>query len=213
MLRILVVSLLACTALYAQPREKDDRPWPKTVEEALDVLERDMADEDKRMLATLRPSCLITMHFGWGMGLRNGLPIWGNEPLMKDARANHADDVSGIIMARFCERLFSRLPEEYRNRVTAFNRLLEQTKPTISGETTFESALREWNIRLRVRASELKREKSELFQIRIKGENAAMKVPPDLFRQKSIAEFLDSEGLKLGLIYYEGDVLWIDGSR
>jgi len=168
-----------------------------------------MPATEKVKIATLRPSCFIMLHFGLGMELRNGLPIWGNDALLKDAKADHPDEVSGIIMARYQRRLYERLPSDYRARIEAFEVILNRTSPAIARETTMAAVVEIWNSRFREALSGTEAPKV-MFEMRITGSAAKMKAPPDLFHQKSVADFLDQEGVRFGLIYFEGDVLKID---
>lgn len=71
---------------------------------------------------------MVAYHFGWGMGLRNALPIWGNEALIEDSGEKQPDEISGIIMERVRGKLHDALPEEEKKRIQAFMNFVKSEK-------------------------------------------------------------------------------------
>ena len=54
------------------------------------------------------PDDMIQFHHGWGMGLRNGLGLWGDSKVAQAFRklgVSHADYMSGILMNAFWQRV------------------------------------------------------------------------------------------------------------
>lgn len=92
----------------AKKRQKavpsSDHPeWPKTVEEAERQILSEMSEQDKQTLLEMPRENLPMLHFGWGMGIRNGLGLWGpNQALLRDCSKGHpwvdADSASWVIM-------------------------------------------------------------------------------------------------------------------
>jgi len=72
---------------------------PGTVKEAVAHLVEKMSEKDKEALRNMTQDSLIDFHFGWGMGIRNSLGLWGgNTQLLEDTGAMDADDASVIII-------------------------------------------------------------------------------------------------------------------
>ncbi len=83
-----------------------EKSWAKTVKEAVAQILSKMSDTDKATVKNKKKEDLIKYHRGWGMGIRNDLGLWqGNEALMKDAKAQHPDDASMVIIEAVWEEL------------------------------------------------------------------------------------------------------------
>lgn len=102
---------------------------PATLDEAVNSLVAQLSAQDKAKLRSTAEGDLIQFHHGWGMGIRNGLGLWGeNQPLLEScaAAANtrksfgnaalilpnvpiHPDTASGIIIHSVWQTLQSTL--------------------------------------------------------------------------------------------------------
>ncbi len=83
--------------------------WPRTLEDAVDRILRDSDAKQKALVASKKRKDLIEFHFSWGMGIRNGLGLWGgNRALLLSACGGspcHPDDASMKIIEAVWERL------------------------------------------------------------------------------------------------------------
>ncbi|MFO0941417.1 MAG: DUF6794 domain-containing protein [Pirellulales bacterium] len=75
--------------------------WPRTVDQAVDRLMRDLSEDDKRRIAAEAPD---VDWYSLGQSIRNGFGLWqGNEELLSSCGTNDdpyaADHASGIIIA------------------------------------------------------------------------------------------------------------------
>lgn len=83
-----------------------ERRLPRTVEEAVALIIKDMSEKDKQTLRSKKKDELIMYHLGWGTGIRNSFGLWGgNRALMKDTGADHPDDASMVIIEAVWEKL------------------------------------------------------------------------------------------------------------
>src|SRR5262245_40518534 len=102
------------------------RPLPQTLDEAVDYLLAGM-DEDGRstLLGIHDPRELGQVHFGWGMGIRNGFGLWVSNPELCKALGDvHPDTMSTTIIRAVWLRLrhASAIPgrtNEFRTRIVA----------------------------------------------------------------------------------------------
>ena len=82
-----------------QAHEKQSKPWPKTVKEAVAQILSEVTEKDKETVRNTKKEDLIKFHHGWGTGIRNDMGLWqGNKDLMKDTKASHPDDASMVII-------------------------------------------------------------------------------------------------------------------
>ena len=94
---------------------------PRTLDEAMKKLAASMAEEDKKKLKESDPSDMGSLHFGLGMGLRNGWRLWGGSRIhyfLLSRGISHPDNMSSVIMESFVKFLRGddyRLPEEKEN--------------------------------------------------------------------------------------------------
>jgi hypothetical protein len=80
--------------------------WPKTVEEAVDRLLRDLKEEDRQRVRDTPEDGLIRFHHGWGTGIRNAYGLWrGNRELLASCGGGHPDDASMVIIRAVWRRL------------------------------------------------------------------------------------------------------------
>ncbi len=83
-----------------------DSNYPKTVEEAADVVLNNMTNDEKKHLKDAKRESLIHFHFSLGTTIRNKLGLWsGNEVLLKSSGCEHPDDCSMKIIERVWEKI------------------------------------------------------------------------------------------------------------
>ena len=86
-------------ANFKQSDEKQGKSWPKTVKEAVTRVLSEMSEKDKEAVRNTKKEDFNKFHHGWGTGIRNDMGLWqGNAELLKDAKANHPDDASMVII-------------------------------------------------------------------------------------------------------------------
>lgn len=84
----------------------DRESWPKTVDEAADLILAEMSEENKTLVRETSRERLIRFHFTWGLGIRNAFGLWrGNHELLDSCGCSHADECSTRIMERVWDRL------------------------------------------------------------------------------------------------------------
>ncbi|OGV72383.1 MAG: hypothetical protein A3K19_16300 [Lentisphaerae bacterium RIFOXYB12_FULL_65_16] len=74
------------------------QPKAKTVAEAVTWLESVLPDDDLKKLAGMDEDDLVQLDLGLGAYIRNDLPVWHNEPLLKDAGVCHESGASQAII-------------------------------------------------------------------------------------------------------------------
>ena len=83
-----------------------DSNYPKTVEEAADVVLDNLTNDEKKHLQDTKRESLIHYHFSLGNEIRNKLGLWhGNEALIKSSNCDHPDDCSMKIIVRAWEKI------------------------------------------------------------------------------------------------------------
>ena len=89
--------------------ERQRKAWPASLDAAVGILLREMDDESRERIRGMKREELISFHMGWGMGIRNGFGLWGdNEALLLSAcggKRCHPDDASMKIIEAVWERL------------------------------------------------------------------------------------------------------------
>jgi len=93
-------------------RVEEEVPFPSTYGEAVTFLLNGLTGEDKDLLRATPKNDLIKLHFGWGMGIRNDLGLWGRNKKLLQSCANHVgqkeihpDDASMILIEGVWEKL------------------------------------------------------------------------------------------------------------
>ena len=84
--------------------------YPKTIEEAVDILISSMPEGDREKLINMPEEDLINLHFGWGDRIRNAFGLWeGNEELLKacGSESGNPDGASMVIIRAAWKRLRS----------------------------------------------------------------------------------------------------------
>ena len=91
---------------HAPTNLQRERPWPKTLNEAVEILISELSSTDKETIKAMKKEDLIRFHFGWGTRIRNEFGLWaGNTALLKSCNASHPDDASGVIIESVWKRL------------------------------------------------------------------------------------------------------------
>lgn len=99
-----------------------DKAHPRTVLDAIDLLEAGLSERDKQ---TLCMTGVAGAHHSLGRNIRNGWDLWDPEtPIVRQTKADfgvdHADDISGLILgglhARLCGETFDFEAEAQRYR-------------------------------------------------------------------------------------------------
>jgi hypothetical protein len=81
----------------AQPKAE---AWPRTYDEAVARLLKELSDEDKTLLRAIPKDHLIMFHMGWGMGIRNSFGMWaGNKELVVSCAIHEHPDQRDDLLA------------------------------------------------------------------------------------------------------------------
>lgn len=79
---------------------------PRTVEEAVNQILKEMSETDKETIRNKKKGELIMYHHGWGTAIRNSFGLWGNnQALLEDTGKNHPDGASMVIIEAVWEKL------------------------------------------------------------------------------------------------------------
>ena len=94
--------------------------YPKSVEEAVDILIDKLSIREKYQIAKMTQDDLAGLHFSLGLGIRNEFGLWaGNKDLLESCTSLvgqeiiHPDDASALII----KELWKKLRETYTLRV------------------------------------------------------------------------------------------------
>jgi len=94
--------------------------YPKSVEEAVDLLIDRLSIREKYQIAKMTQDDLTGLHFSLGLGIRNEFGLWaGNKDLLESCASLvgqeiiHPDDASALII----KELWKKLRETYTLRV------------------------------------------------------------------------------------------------
>ena len=86
--------------------------WPKTCDEAVELLLKELNSEGKERIRNTPREELVKFHFGLGMRIRNEFGMWGGNTALVDScisekpgTRRHPDEASMIIIERVWERL------------------------------------------------------------------------------------------------------------
>jgi hypothetical protein len=84
-------------------------PLPTTVAEAVDYLLARLDPENRKALRAMKRDELISLHHGYGTGIRNELGLWGPVPIHQDPEVAglFPDDISQHLIERLWEKLQS----------------------------------------------------------------------------------------------------------
>jgi hypothetical protein len=89
----------------------DNPDWPKTLDEAVEILIKRLDSSQIAILKNASLEDLIDYHFTWGMSIRNGFGLWkGNTALLTDCGFLdfEADDASLFIIETVAKRVKER---------------------------------------------------------------------------------------------------------
>jgi len=79
---------------------------PKTLDAAVDHLASVLSEQDKAKVRDTPEADLIKFHIGWGMGIRSGFGLWGqNSELLASCGGGHPDSASMVIIRAVWRRL------------------------------------------------------------------------------------------------------------
>ena len=136
---LVICSLLLTKSAFSQEGEK-----PTSIPEAARWVLSELPEDTALDVARMPKEGLIQLHMGLGMWIRNNVPVWGNEKLLKNVR-RHPDDVGMMILEEFWKLSRSKLPEGEAKRIEFF----EETLPTLKGRAvtakTREGVIQELN--------------------------------------------------------------------
>ena len=82
--------------------------YPQSIAEAIKLLDENLPKKEKKKLKSMEKDDLISLHFGFGMGLRNSFGIWqdtGFTREMKQIMVMHPDDMSAELIEIYWEKL------------------------------------------------------------------------------------------------------------
>jgi hypothetical protein len=90
----------------------NENPYPRTVDEAVEMLNANISLNDEILMATMTEDDLTDFHFSLGHHIRNEFGLWsGNDALLESCRIIagredlHADDASCVIIKSLWVRL------------------------------------------------------------------------------------------------------------
>jgi hypothetical protein len=90
----------------------NENQYPKTIEEAVEILHANMGLNDEILLATMKEEDLIDAHVALGYQIRHEFGLWtGNDALLECCRIKsgdkdlHVDDASMLIVKALWERV------------------------------------------------------------------------------------------------------------
>ena len=103
--------LMPAGGVYGSPAEhaKLAHRIPKTLDEAFEILDERLSEEDRRYLQEAKnpDDAAVSLHHSLGRQLRNRWGLWGDgsplkEHLRKEHGIVHPDDMSGFILRQYC---------------------------------------------------------------------------------------------------------------
>ncbi len=91
---------------------EDEHDFPKTIQEAVRLLQRLVPEPEQAKIAAMSEDELINQHFGLGMWIRNNLGLWEPDSVLVRATGQiEPDDASTVIIRAFWQRLRDDLPK------------------------------------------------------------------------------------------------------
>lgn len=86
--------------------ESTNNGFPRSLDEAIERLMKELPLESKRELAGTEKKDLINYHFELGASIRNVYGLWqNNDELLLSCGKDHPDDASSVIVRKFWEKL------------------------------------------------------------------------------------------------------------
>ena len=89
----------------------ESKQWPKTVDDAVDLIIAHMSEEEKEELRGMSKKGLLTLHHELGMCIRNSFGLWeGNTELLEScgSPAMKPDSASAVMIRAVWRRLQGR---------------------------------------------------------------------------------------------------------
>ena len=95
---------------YGDSKDEDsaDVEIPETLDEALQMMMKNLTDDDRKFIEDAGEDYSSLVHMGGGMGMRNAWRLWGDSALRRyftRLGIYHADDISSIINKAFSRRV------------------------------------------------------------------------------------------------------------
>jgi len=144
-----LLALFAVSSFVVATEPKDDRPFCKSVEEAANWVLKKCEPEFSLKIARTPKEGLIHLHLGFGMWIRNNVPVWGNTDLIESVGKDvHPDEVGGIILDRYWQLARTKLPPMERERIEYFETHLGKLKGSKPKAKTHENVLKELNAQI-----------------------------------------------------------------
>ena len=144
---LLALFVISSCAVTAEP--KDERPFCKSVEEAAIWVLKECEPELSLKIARTPKEGLIHLHLGFGMWIRNNVPVWGNTDLIKSVgKEVHPDDVGGMVLERYWQLARTKLPQMERERIEYFETNLSKLKGSKPVAKTHGDVLKELNAQI-----------------------------------------------------------------
>jgi|GEM_PF-2511373 len=122
--KIEIVKLIVSKWEANQPKTEDETPpnklkvLPKTLDEAVSLILKDMRPEDIEIIKVTKRSNLIKYHHGWGTNIRNTFGLWGgNKELIKSICNTpcHPDNASMQIIEAVWDKLHNKPLKQKNN--------------------------------------------------------------------------------------------------
>ena len=82
-----------------------EKEYPKTIDEAVERLLKELSDKDKAEIAAMKKEDLIDLHFGLGRYIRNNFGLYDGDDALKTDWSEHDDSCSSRIIDALWERL------------------------------------------------------------------------------------------------------------
>ncbi len=200
-----IVLLLGILFPAGCKEEKDTRPFCKTVDEAANWVLSQMPQEETLQIARFHEQGLGHLHFDFGMWIRNNVPVWGNEPLIKSVGENvHPDHVGGMILHKYWLLARNQLPQNERNRMGYFERTLPGLKGSKPEGKSHRDVIGELNSQIK---DEWPKDASYLPYVLVADDDTYFTWEPEEMEEdlnKNVERFL---GYHRSISFYDGDSL------
>lgn len=86
--------------------------YPTTVDAAVRLLMALVEEAEQAKIAAMESNELYTLHFGWGVWIRNHMGLYaGNHQLLSATGETDPDDASMVIIRAFHDRLLAEQPK------------------------------------------------------------------------------------------------------
>ena len=115
--KVELVKLIVSKWEASQSKQENETPsenlevLPKTLDEAVAFILRDMSPENINTIKSTKRSDLIKYHHGWGTGIRNSFGLWQENSELLQSICNtrcHPDDASMKIIEAVWDKLHNK---------------------------------------------------------------------------------------------------------